>query len=208
MISLICGKVFEILENKITILTESGVGYLVWCTYSLVKHIPSDNDGNFEIAAYIQTIVKEDEISLYGFSSNEEREWFNKFLNIQGVGAKMALLILNGLDFGEITNSLVSKDHTIFQKISGIGPKLAKRLVNEVNIKNLPQISGSMKSNNSNLYDIAVISDAKQALVGLGFSKQDVDSVLNQLPNTDNLNSVEALIKYSLGQLTAKKLAK
>lgn len=208
MISLICGKVFEIFENKITIFTESGVGYLVWCTYSLIKQIPADEQGKPQVTAYVQTIVKEDEISLYGFSSNEEREWFNKFLNIQGVGAKMALLILNGLDFGEITNSLITKDHTIFQRISGIGPKLARRLVNEVNIKNLPKPSDFMQANDSKLLDAVMISDAKQALIGLGFARQEVDSALQKLSDADGISTVEGVIKYSLGQLTAKKLAK
>lgn len=203
MISLISGKIYEIVENKATILTSSGVGYLVWCTNSLLKTTAANSNESVEIIAYIQTIVKEEEISLYGFYSAQERDWFNKFLNIQGVGAKMALLILNSLNFSQIINSLVAKDHSAFQQISGIGPKLAKRLVNEVNTKNLPAEEFAPQS--AQQFENSMVSDAEAALISLGFGKQEIKLVLGKISISEKISTVEDLIKYSLGALTTKK---
>ena len=178
------------------IINVSGVGYVVSATEELLHNF---NKGD-EIELTIHTIVKEDSITLYGFANEEQRFWFLRLLNIQGVGAKMALAILNILSPNEIIHAVSQKEEDAFKRVSGVGPKLAKRLVNEINIKALKIDPSSINKPNSAVSHKAK-EEAQNALISLGFQKNDVLKVLETV--NDNNLSLEDIIKYGLSKLTS-----
>lgn len=195
MINFLIGKITNLNNNNITLLTSGGVGYAVCCTNSLLHNYQSGDT----IEALIHTQVREDDISLFGFKNKEEKAWFNKLLAVQGVGAKMAILILNSLTIDEIVTGISTKEHSIFQKISGIGPKLAKRLTIEINLKDMPAIV--INNTSATIANPSLLQDATDALTALGFNKHEVTKALAN-SDTANSNTVEDLIKFGLSQLT------
>ena len=113
------------------IIDVNGVGYLVNMSsrsLSKLKH------GEYS-TLLIETVIKEDSITLFGFQSPWEKEWFNTLTKIQGVGGKVCLSILSALTPAELSQAVASQDKTPFLKASGIGPKLATRLVTELKDK-------------------------------------------------------------------------
>ncbi len=113
------------------IIDVNGVGYLV--------NMSSRSLSKLKLGEYssllIETVIKEDSITLFGFQSPWEKEWFNTLTKIQGVGGKVCLSILSALSPSELSQAVASQDKSPFLRASGIGPKLATRLVTELKDK-------------------------------------------------------------------------
>ncbi len=130
MIGWLSGKVLEVGLDQL-LLNVSGVGYSVFCSGQTLQ----SSSVGAELNLRIRTHVREDHIHLYGFVTNEEREWFDLLLGVQGVGPKMALGILSSLKPADMADALALEDKRPFQAVSGVGPKLATRLVTELKEK-------------------------------------------------------------------------
>ena len=133
MIGRISGAICDIGDNYV-IVDVNGVGYIVYCSDKIIS---AQNLGS-AIKLITQTIVKENDISIYGFVDKSEKEFFNHLLGIQGVGAKLAQTILGMYSVDEIISSVQNNDDLQLTKVSGVGTKLAARLVNELKNKNCP----------------------------------------------------------------------
>jgi Holliday junction DNA helicase RuvA len=147
-----------------------GVGYLVFCGSRTLGGLPGIGEA-VELA--IETHVREDHIHLYGFASAREREMFTTLTTVQGVGAKVALGILSALSSDQIIQAVAAGDQTVFKRASGVGPKLAQRIVTELKDKvaslaiagmTLPKVSAKASGNAKG----TVVEDAVSALVNLG----------------------------------------
>lgn len=113
------------------IIDVNGVGYLVnMSSRSLSKLVIGEY-----INILIETVIKEDSITLFGFNSAWEKEWFNTLTKIQGVGGKVCLSILSALSPAQLSQAVSAQDKSSFLKASGVGPKLAARLVTELKDK-------------------------------------------------------------------------
>lgn len=125
MIGYLKGKVTKFHEWSYILVDVNGVGYKVYVDKG---EYDSLKDGQ-EISYFIQTIVKENAIDLYGFNSSLCLELFNKFLSVQGVGAKSALSILSVMTNASILEAIASKNAKKFESVSGIGKKTSENII-------------------------------------------------------------------------------
>lgn len=131
MIGKLKGLVDETGEDWV-IVDVGGVGYVVACSARTLRRLPARGAA---VALVIETHLREDALRLYGFLEASERDWFRILQTVQGVGAKVALAILDILAPGELAQAIALQDRTAFARASGVGPKLAARLVNELKDK-------------------------------------------------------------------------
>src|SRR3954471_8701825 len=114
------------------IVDVSGVGYLVHCSARTLQALPAQGEA---VTLAIETHVREDQIKLFGFTSDLEREWFRLLQTVQGVGTKVALAVLSTLKPGELATAIAMRDKAMVARTPGVGPKVAERIVSELKDK-------------------------------------------------------------------------
>jgi holliday junction DNA helicase RuvA len=199
------------LEDDSILLDVSGVGYIVYCTADVIASAVVGK----ELQVYTEMIVREDQMSLYGFLSISEKRCFRLLQTVQGVGAKMALAILGLMDPSQLSRALLSEDIQAFRQVSGVGPKLAGRIVNELkgkeevaiftgNISRAPAIASTKPSYAAGDAVRSDVQDALSALANFGFMRSDAFRVVQQLKSDNDEMPLEELIKQSLVRLSNK----
>src|SRR3569832_488326 len=111
------------------ILDVGGVGYQVHCSSRTLQALPATGEA---AVLSIETYVREDQIKLFGFKSDIEREWFRQQQTEQGVGAKVALAVLGTLSPPDLANAIALRDKAAVARTPGVGPKVAERIVTEM----------------------------------------------------------------------------
>ena len=170
-----------------------GVGYelnITLQTYAVIQNLD-------KCRLYTHLQVREDAWVLYGFADEEERGTFRQLLNISGVGAVTARIILSSLNTGELERAVAGEDNRTLERVKGIGAKTAQRIILELKGKLLKQKNTSSLS--------AVIhnttqEDALIALVNLGIGRGMAESAIKKIDNASSL-TVEELIKQALRAL-------
>ncbi|HHK75333.1 MAG TPA: Holliday junction branch migration protein RuvA [Rhizobiales bacterium] len=148
-----------------------GVGYHVQCSSRTLAALPPI--GEAAVLA-IETYVREDQIRLFGFASDTERDWFRLLLLVQGVGTKVALAILSVLGGDELARAIALQDKAAVSRAQGVGPKVAVRILNELKDKaavmgadmNLSRVSAEIEASAP-----SAVTDAISALVNLGYAQ-------------------------------------
>ncbi len=194
MISYIIGQIRAINEDNFVIENNS-MGYIIFSSLTTLANIEINN----EYKIYTSMQVREDDISLFGFIGKDELEMFLHLTSVSTIGPKTALGILSSLSVNEIKNAILNNDINKLTLAKGIGKKSASRiileLVDKVKKMNFVPIEKSE--------DVSVVNEdfdvAKEALLNLGYQKNDIDRVLLELK--DNELSLEELIKESLKRL-------
>lgn len=194
MISYIIGQIRAINEDNFVIENNS-MGYIIYSSLTTLANIEINN----EYKIYTSMQVREDDISLFGFISKDELEMFLHLTSVSTIGPKTALGILSSLSVNEIKNAILNNDINKLTVAKGIGKKSASRiileLVDKVKKMNFVPVEKSE--------DVSVVNEdfdvAKEALLNLGYQKDDIDKVLIELK--DNELSLEGLIKESLKRL-------
>src|SRR5947207_790524 len=111
------------------ILDVGGVGYQVHCSGRTLQALPAPGEA---VVLSIETYVREDQIRLFGFRTDVEREWFRLLQTVQGVGAKVALAVLGTLPPADLANAIALRDKAAVTRTPGVGPKVAQRIVTEL----------------------------------------------------------------------------
>lgn len=168
MISFLVGIIEEKHEGILE-LDVNGVGFEVNVSSNTLGSLPMQGN-NVKIYTYMA--VREDDISLYGFSSIEERELFFKLISVSGIGPKMAISILSGLTLSDLTMAIIKSDTRILSKIKGLGKKTAERLCLELKDK-LSVLSLPEENLFNNEYDEDALQMAVDTLISLGINKND-----------------------------------
>src|SRR3954466_3661748 len=114
------------------ILDVGGVGYVVSCSTRTLAALPPAGEAT---VLAIETYVREDQIRLFGFTSDLEREWFRLLQTVQGVGTKVALAVLGTLPPSDLANAIALRDKAAVARTPGVGPKVAERIVTELKDK-------------------------------------------------------------------------
>jgi len=114
------------------VLDVNGVGYLVHCSARTLQELPGPGQ---PAVLSIETYVREDQIKLFGFLTDIEREWFRLLQTVQGVGAKVALSVLGTLKPSDLASAIAMRDKAMVARTPGVGPKVAERIVTELKDK-------------------------------------------------------------------------
>ena len=144
-----------------------GVGYKVFVTE---RYLENARMGE-EVLLHTHLIVREEELSLYGFPSEAEKEMFEKLIAVSGVGPKAGKAILSEMTVSEIASAIYSADSKAFSKVGGIGPKTAGRIVLELRDK--VGAKEALSGAQGEAVGSTVVSDAIAALVSLGYGKSE-----------------------------------
>lgn len=196
MISYIIGEIKQIDEESFVI-ENNNMGYLI----NSSLYTTSKLEINSEYKIYTKMNVREDDISLYGFSSIEELEMFDLLTNVSTIGPKNAISVLSSISVDKIKLAIVNNDINSLTKAKGVGKKTASRIVLELvdKVKKMPineDGSNDIMDSNTPNSEIAV---AREALLNLGYQRNSIDKVLSQLKDTDL--SLEQIIKESLKKM-------
>lgn len=166
------GFVNGILRYKgdgVVVVECGGIGYEVYLTNSAFYNLPDIDE---PVKLFTWMLVKEDEMSLFGFESLEEKSLFLQLISVSGVGAKTALQILSGVKQKDLVNAIVGEDTNFISKIKGIGKKTAERIVLELKDKLNPYEYVLPLFEAQTQTDPSAINDAVVVLTSLGISKQ------------------------------------
>ncbi|MGO8922269.1 MAG: Holliday junction branch migration protein RuvA [Xanthobacteraceae bacterium] len=170
------GKLKGLIESygqDSVIVDVNGVGYEVHCSARTLQELPGIGQPT---ALSIETHVREDQIRLFGFITEIEREWFRLLQTVQGVGAKVALSVLGTLKASELASAIAMRDKAMVARAPGVGPKVAERIVTELKDKApaytnidpaLVRLSGALDDKRAP----APVTDAVSALVNLGYAQ-------------------------------------
>lgn len=177
------------------ILDVGGIGYHIHITLTTFSQIKDQENCKL----YVSYQVREDSQTLYGFATEGERQLFNHLISVSGIGPNTGRMMLSSINPEEIQSAIVNGQVNIIQKIKGIGPKSAQRLILELQDKLKKQGPDALialpKSQSS------IPEEALSALVMLGFVKNQAEKVLNSLVNAEPDQNVEQLIKAALKKL-------
>ena len=188
----------EIKSTDYIVIDVGGLGYKVNMSKKAIETIGNVGD---KIKVYTYYRVREDDISIFGFKTNEELKMFELLLSVSGIGAKVALTILSNIEITEFALAVISDDITKIVTIPGIGKKSAQRIILELKDKlksqqiaeNEEEIKEKSKKQEENS---EAIEEATSALQILGYSKKEIEKALEKLANKEV--SVEELIKKGL----------
>ncbi len=198
----------ESADGESAVIDVGGVGYLVFCSARTLRGLPSAGEA---AELRIETHVREDHIHLYGFVNEAERAWFSLLLTIQGVGARMALAVLSVLSPDEISSAIAAQDKAALRQVSGVGPKVAGRIVSELKDKaelsalaSVTPLRPAARESDTTGETPAVTAEAVSALVNLGYGRGEAFSAVataaRELGAGDDLPS---LIRQGLKELSA-----
>ena len=203
------GKLKGVIDSygeDFVILDVNGVGYQVHCSPRTLQELPA---AGAPVTMAIETHVREDQIRLYGFLADGEREWFRLLQTVQGVGAKVALAVLGTLPPAELANAIALRDKAAVTRTPGVGPKVAERIVTELKDKApafanvdpaLVNLSGAIDDQRAS----RPVTDAISALVNLGYGQPQAAAAIA----TASRSAGEHAETAQLIRLGLKELAK
>lgn len=176
------------------ILDVGGVGYGLYVPLTVFYHLPNEGE-TVELSVY--TYLQKDGITLFGFLSDDQRELFELLISVRGIGPKVAMTLLSGMEAGEVKEALLKGDKGRLQKVPGIGRRLVERMIFELKEKLASRPKETLA------YD-ETFEDALAALVRLGYPKGEAKKVLQQVLRQRGKVSLEDLLKEALRCLYGK----
>ena len=181
-----------------SIVDVNGIGYKIFTPLSTYYVLPKTGDS---VTLHIHTRVREDELKLFGFLTEEEQTIFEKLITINKVGPKLALGILSGMSPANLLTAVMSNDAARLSAIPGVGKKTAERLTLEMKDK-LSDLTFGMEHQPDTESPGESYEDALSALVNLGYKKPQAEKSLKSAYNKMGKDSsLEDLIKESLNNL-------
>ena len=199
MIGFVRGNVEGIYPDYVLV-DVNGIGYNVFMPGSLLDSLPGLGS---EIKLYTYLSVREDAMHLYGFLRKDELDIFKLLIQVNGIGPKGALSLLNIMSADDLRFAIISGDSKTISKAPGVGAKTAQRIIIDLNNNLSKDSSGSMLGADD--YDTgneaeAYVNEAIEALCALGYSKKDAVVAVNRAKK-DAGSDVEVLIKAALKQM-------
>lgn len=219
--------VIDTIGEDYCIVDVNGVGYLVSASSRTLAKLVHGKAA----VLLIETVVREDSISLFGFADAWEKEWFLTLTKVQGVGAKVCLAILSVLTPNQLAQAVSAQDKASFSRASGVGPKLAARIVTELKDKIVTvPIESVVRSDltteeedmdkeqaeqENNAYEDVIaaqednqnsVEDAISALVNLGYQRLEAYKAVNKAAMKTQSADVSELIKLALKEFANKEI--
>lgn len=171
--------IITIIETSYIVVENNGIGYMVFVSN------PYSYKLNEEVTIYLYQQIREDENTLYGFKTKEDKELFLKLISVKGLGCKMALPMFSGDNMSSILNAIEEGNINYLKKFPKIGDKVARQIILD--------LKGKLASNQSNLKED--FSELTETLKSLGYKPNDIKKVL---PQIDISLSLEKQVKEAL----------
>lgn len=196
MIARLNGKLIEKLPTRV-IIDIGGVGFEVLISSRTYEKLPAI--GNVT-SLNIYTHIREDEIRLIGFDSEEEKDLFLKLISVSGISVKIALSSFSIYSVVELTRIILSKDVDLIRRIPGVGKKLAERMIVELKDKLEESEFDNLKT--AGTFENEKISEVRQALKALGYNVREIDKVIEKI-NIEDLKNMrtEEILKLALKEV-------
>jgi holliday junction DNA helicase RuvA len=201
------GKLKGIIDSygeDFIVVDVNGVGYVVHCSARTLQALPAAGQ---QVTLAIETHVREDQIRLFGFLADVEREWFRLLQTVQGVGTRVALAVLSTLTPSDLASAIALRDKATVARTPGVGPKVAERIVTELKDKApaysdvdpaVIRLSGAVEDKRAP----QPIADAVSALVNLGYGQpQAAAAVAAATRNAGEKAETAILIRLGLKEL-------
>ena len=191
MISQLHGTLVEATMSS-AVVDVSGVGFELGISGSTAATLPAPGG---EVRLYTRMQVREDAMTLFGFSSKDERTMFDRLVSVSGVGPRLALAVLSTYTVGQLYSLVMAEDDKGMTKVPGVGKKTAQRLILELKVDAIPgQVAMPVPAAAP-----SAIDDARAALLSMGFSPQETDVALSGYDGQDM--RVEDLLGAALKRL-------
>lgn len=204
--------IIDTLGEDYCIIDVGGVGYLVSASAKTLGKLAVGN----EATLLTEMIVREDSMALFGFADAWEKEWFNTLTKVQGVGAKVGLSILSVLTPSQLSQAIGAQDSASFCRASGVGPKLAARIVSELKNKivtipvgsaaigDVAETPTSAPIMTAASADYSKSEDVISALVNLGYQRLEAYRAVSKVMAENADANVPTLIRLALKEFANK----
>lgn len=190
------GIIEDVFEDRI-ILDVNNIGYEIYMPES---EIISIKDEKSEIKIYTHLHLREDDMKLFGFISKKNLEFFKKLINVSGVGPKMAIGIISNISPSDMCLAIATENIMALKAIPGIGPKMAQKIIFELKDKvQKEELDSLVRKSESNAKNNKNIGEAITALEVLGYSKRELNEVIEKIKITDE--KVEDIIRIILKEM-------
>jgi Holliday junction DNA helicase RuvA len=190
--------------DDFVVIDVNGVGYVAFCSSRTLQALPRPGEA---ASLAIETYVREDQIKLFGFATDAERDWFRILLNVQGVGTKVALSLLSTFRAAELATAIATRDSAAITRTPGVGRKLAERIVLDLKDKApafgdvdpaVAKLSGEIEEKRAP----QPARDAVSALVNLGYQQAQASAaVATAMKAAGESPKTEALIRLALKEM-------
>jgi holliday junction DNA helicase RuvA len=197
--------VIDAYGEDFVIVDVGGVGYEVHCSARTLQALPAPGE---PAVLAIETYVREDQIRLFGFLSDVEREWFRLLQTVQGVGARVALSVLGTLKIADLATAVATRDKAMVARAPGVGPKVAERIVTELKDRApayaaidpaVIRLSGAVEEKRAP----QPVSDAVSALINLGYGQpQAAAAIAAAMKDAGEEADAARLIRLGLRELS------
>ncbi|MBA2694118.1 MAG: Holliday junction branch migration protein RuvA [Rubrobacter sp.] len=192
-------------DNEGVTVDCGGVGYRTLSSMTTVQNLPPIGE---ECVVHTRMVVREDAMLLFGFATKDERAVFDALTGVSKVGPKMALAVLSAMKPREVSEAVARGDVLKFASVSGLGKKTAERLVLELKGKEMaffevePSVAGNGAASSDASVSAGPYMEAREALTGLGYSLDEAEQVLKDVPPQE---TVEAYIKAALRKIGGRR---
>jgi len=189
------------------VVDTAGVGYHIFIPLSTFYQLPDEAE---TVSLHIYTHVREDMLQLFGFRTVTEKEIFLLLISVSGIGPKLALNILSGIEIAELLSAIVSADSERISAIPGVGKKTSQRITLELKekVSNIVEEIDVLPQERVQIRNKEIFDDALSALINLGYPSKPAKIALENVLRNDNEINLDTLLKEALRNLASKSLTK
>ena len=185
--------ILEIKLDEYIVIDVNGVGYKAFMSKNSIDQLPNVGE---KVKIYTYLRVREDDVSIYGFNSNEELTMFELLISVGGIGAKSAITILSNITPSKFALAVITNDVNTLKKLQGIGPKTAQRIILELKDKIKTEDAMELPKEEETQIDEEDNEELVQALQVLGFRRYEINSILPKLQSDNLEDRIKEALQY------------
>lgn len=201
MIGYLKGKIIDKNEKTVIILINN-VGYTLFIPEKEINFIKIDSENEF----YTELIVRENEMTLYGFLTRDEKEMFNLLNEVSGIGPKSSIAIISFMEINSFSKAVINEDLNLLIKLPGVGKKTAQRIILDIKeklVKRGPFGDGKNSEDDYPQVQNGKLTDVFDTLEALGYSNREILKLLPEMEKNEDLTEQE-MIKKALKILSGR----
>ena len=186
----------QIKSDEYVVIEVNGIGYKIYMSKTAIDELEEDK----EVKVYTYLKVREDDISLFGFNTNEELHMFELLISVGGIGAKSAITILSNITPSKFALAVITNDVNTLKKLQGIGPKTAQRIILELKDKiKTEEAINAQQANEKVEQQVQQEEDLEeliQALQVLGYRRYEINKILSKIKSENLEDRIREALQY------------